>query len=85
MRYTVEGSPNAEGQLAAIWMAAVNREAVTLAAYRLEEALEFDPLRLGESRESSVRRFTSYQMLSIMFEVIEDDKRVLVHGVFAHD
>jgi hypothetical protein len=85
MRYTVEWGPIAEGHLAAIWLDAADRDAVTQAAHRLEQALAFDPLHLGEARESSVRRFTSYQMLRVMFEVVEDDKKVLVQGVFATD
>jgi hypothetical protein len=83
MRYAVEWVPQAEDDLTTIWLAATDRDAVALAVHRLENALAFDPLRLGEGRESSVHRFTTYQMLSIMFEVIEDDKKVLVHGVFA--
>jgi hypothetical protein len=83
MTYTVEWVPAAEQDLAAIWMNAPDPAALTAAVHRLEQALAFDPLRLGESRGSSVRRFTTYGPLSVMFEVIVDDKKVLIQGVFA--
>ena len=40
MNDTVEWGPIAEGNLAAIWMAAADRDAVTLATHRLEQALK---------------------------------------------
>ena len=84
MMYDVEWVPAANEELAAIWMLADDRAAVSRAVYRLDEALGREPLRLGESRESSVRRVVSYDMLTIAFEVVEDDKRVHVHGVLRY-
>jgi hypothetical protein len=38
------------------------------------------PLRIGRSRISSVHRMFAHGRIMIEYEVIEDDKRVLVHG-----
>lgn len=83
MKYEVVWSPTAEQQLAGIWMAAPDPVLVTVSADWLEDRLTRDPLRLGDAMESSVHRTAYHAPLGIEFEVIEDDKRVLVHGVFA--
>ena len=44
----------------------------------LEKQLGYEPLRLGESRESSVHLWVFLPPVGIDFEVIEDDKRVIV-------
>jgi hypothetical protein len=82
MNYDVDWGPVAENMLAAIWLAAPDREAVTVASDVLDQAMADDPLTLGESRESSVRRVAFEPPLGVEFEVIEDDKRVVVQGVF---
>jgi hypothetical protein len=41
------------------------------------------PLDFGEPWASSVHRIAARDPIGIEFEVIEDDKRVIVHGVFA--
>jgi len=76
MKYQVAWTKTAEQHLAAIWLAAANRNAVTQAAYRLEELLQTSPLSLGESRQSSVSRIAFDEPLAIEFEVVEDDKKV---------
>jgi hypothetical protein len=68
--------------LADIWLAAADRTAVTQASAWLEQRLALQPLVLGESRASSVQRVAFHPPLGIEFEVIEDDKRVVVQGVF---
>lgn len=83
MNYEVVWGPVAEQMLAAVWLATVDRGAVTRASSWLDRQLAVDPLRLGESRESSVRRVAFRPPIGIEFEVIEDDKRVIVQGVFA--
>jgi hypothetical protein len=85
MKYDVVWGPRAEAMLAAIWVAAPNRAAVTSAAARIDKRLAIDPLHLGESRTSSVHRYAFHPPLGIEFEVVEDDKRVIVQGVFRVD
>ncbi len=83
MKYVVLWDARAEADLAAIWLAAADRLAVVRAASWIDNHLERSPLRLGESRASSVHRVAFYSPLGIEFEVIEDDKRVVVQAVFA--
>ena len=82
MNYTVIWGPVSESHLATAWLAAPDREAVTVAAHELDLRLADDPLRRGEARESSVHRVTFELPLGIEFEVIEDDKKVIVQGVW---
>ena len=83
MNYRVTWNPPAEGDLAAIWVAAVDRRAVTDAAAQIDALLAYAPLALGESRTSSVHRVVYHDQLGVEYEVIEDDKRVIVQAVFA--
>lgn len=81
--YAVVWTPQAEDELAAIWVAAADRQAVTDATHRLEQQLAQNPLGTGESRDSSVHRVKMVPPIGIDFDVIEDDKRVLVQAVWA--
>lgn len=81
--YTVIWQTVAENELAELWLAASDRRAITLAASTIDTTLSVRPLRLGESRASSVQRIVYQAPLGIEFEVVEDDKRVIVQGVFS--
>jgi hypothetical protein len=85
MKYEVHWNAWAEAELAAIWLAAADRVAVTRAAAWLDDHLGRSPLQLGESRTSSVYRLAFRSPLGLEFEVIEDDKRVIVQAVFTVD
>ncbi len=82
MRYEVIWLPIAETELTTIWLASSKRKAVTTAVAALDVRLSRAPLSLGESRDSSVHRVAFRPPIGIEFEVIEDDKRVIVQGVF---
>jgi hypothetical protein len=82
MNYGVFWIAEAEQELAAAWLAFPDRNAVTQAANLLDKQLRVDPLHTGESRQSSVRRIAFEPPLGIEFEVIEDDKKVRVLGVW---
>jgi len=83
MKYEVLWDMRAEADLATVWLAAADRHAVGRAANWFDNQLARSPLQLGESRISTVRRLAFYAPLGIEFEVIEDDKRVVVQAVFA--
>jgi hypothetical protein len=55
MNYTVEWTPAAEQELAALWTSAADRGAVTAAADAIDVALQQDPLTQGESRRGPTR------------------------------
>ncbi len=82
MNYEVFWIAEAEEELAASWLAFPDRNAVTRAANELEKQLRVDPLHTGESRQTSVQRIAFEPPLGIEFEVIEDDKKVRVLGVW---
>lgn len=73
--------PDAEQDLAAVWLAAPDRAAVTAASHEMERRLGTDPLAFGESRGSGVSRVAAVPPLVVWFEVVEDDERVIVHAV----
>ncbi len=83
MRYNVIWGPHAEQMLAAIWLASRDRASVTQATDVIESHLMRSPLRTGEPMSSSVHRFIWLPPIGVEFEVIEDDKRVIVQAVFA--
>jgi hypothetical protein len=82
MKYLVSWTPRAEERLASAWLAAPDQKAVTDAAHVLDQHLANDPLRFGESRMSSINRVAWEAPLGIEFDVIEDDKKVLVLTVW---
>lgn len=80
--FTREETVEAENDLAALGNAATDQAAITAAADWLDKHLARDPLHFGEPWASSVHRIAVRDPIGIEFEVIEDDKRVIVHGVF---
>jgi hypothetical protein len=77
MKYTVHWLPEAEGELAKLWLAAENRDSITHAAYELETRLQHDPTKVGESRDRG-RRIVLVPPLGALFRVVEDDRTVFV-------
>lgn len=82
MSYTVTWTPLAEQQLATEWLAAPDRGAVTSAVAWLDDGITRNPLGFGDPLDSSVHRVAYRPPVGIEYEVIEDDKRVIVRGVF---
>ncbi len=82
MSYRVEWTAGAESDLAAIWNAAEDQSAITRASEWLDQWLARDPINFGEEWASPTHRIAARDPIGIEYEVIEDDKLVLVHGVF---
>ena len=82
MNYRVEWTAEAENDLAAIWNAAADQAAVTTTSEWLDRQLARDPLNFGEQWASPTHRIAARDPIGVEYEVIEDDKLVLVHGVF---
>ncbi len=72
MRFTVLWTPPAEQNLASVWMASPDRNAVTSAANTIDRLLSEDPETRGEVRFDTVRTL-SILPLGVDFEVIEAD------------
>jgi plasmid stabilization system protein ParE len=81
MKYTVVWTPTAEQDLAAIWMKAGNRDAVTGASSTIDALLERDPVSQGKSRYDTVRVMFE-PPLGVDFDVSEDDRLVYVLAVW---
>ena len=77
VNYTVIFQPSAEQQLAAAWVDATDRVAVTRASDQIDTLLGIAPGQIGESRNAG-RRVLVVPPLVVTYEVIEDDKQVRV-------
>lgn len=82
MKYTVIWVPTAEQELAALWMDAANREAVTRASHTIDYLLGRDPLGEGEPRPGG-GRVLLVPPLGVLYEVSPDDCLVRVLHVWA--
>jgi hypothetical protein len=77
MNYTVIWLPDAEQELAALWLAAADRARVTRAAHLLDQRLRRDPENEGESR-SGLDRIIIEAPLVAHYRVRADDRIVEV-------
>jgi hypothetical protein len=71
----------AEGRLADLWTAGPDRAAVTAAADTIDSMLARRPRDLGESRPGGTRILIE-KPLAVLYEVVEDDRRVYVLDVW---
>jgi hypothetical protein len=83
LNYSVHWTDDALDELAAVWTAAADRNAVTAASHRLEQDLARDPYGRGIARNASVNRTATDLPLGIDYEIIEDDKKVRVLRVWS--
>lgn len=83
MNYTVLMTPDAEQELADIWLQATDRDAVTRASNTIDRLLAIDPLNEGESR-SRGRRILFVPPLGVIFAVREDDRCVDILNVWGY-
>jgi plasmid stabilization system protein ParE len=82
MKYVVLWPKGATNDLTEIWLDSADRQQVTDASDEIDRLLKRHPLRVGQPMESSVQRRLVLPPLGVHYEVIEDDKRVIVLAVF---
>jgi|GEM_PF-1731733 len=82
MKYTVEYAPPAEDELVALWTNASDKRLVKATVNRLELPMSPDPKQVGESRGSPLTRIVLSSPLGLWFDIIEDDRKVLVLSVW---
>lgn len=82
-KYTVLWTPEAEHELAALWLNTRYRDAVTRAANAVDSALSRNPLAEGESRAGDMRIMFE-PPLALEFEVSESDRTVYVLAVWLY-
>jgi hypothetical protein len=76
MRFTVTWHPSAEAELAEIWLAAPDREAVTQAVHAIDHLLATEPLKHGE--EFYGDRILVALPLAFTYTVNEQDRTVQI-------
>lgn len=81
MSYTVRYLPDAEQELAALWMDSSKRDAVTQAAHRIDKQLQQAPEQLGESRPHDCRIYFDAP-LAVLFRVTSSSQLVEVVHVW---
>lgn len=81
MRFTVSWTPTAQQDLAAVWLAAADRNAVTSAANVVDTLLATNPESRGDLRFDTVRTL-AVPPLGVDFEVVEADRIVYVLTVW---
>lgn len=81
MNYTVVWRPQAEQELAQLWLAAPDRARVTAAVHRIEQLLGDDALHQGRWLYGTTRVLID-PPIAVAYEVIEDDKRANVLAVW---
>jgi hypothetical protein len=84
MSFTIRYLPDAEQELAALWMDSRKRDAVTKAAHRIDQQLQQDPEQLGESRPQDCRIYFDAP-LAILFRVLVSSQLVEVVHVWEFD
>ena len=78
MNYSITWTSFAESELAIVWLDAPDRNAVTVAAAQVERLLAQTPFLVGRGHGSTVRRLAILGPLGIIFDIVEDDKKVIV-------
>jgi len=81
MNYTVIYLPDAEQELAALWLDPVTRAVVSASANEIDDRLKRNPLNEGESR-SAGRRILFVLPLGCIFRVNEQAKIVFVSHIW---
>lgn len=81
MNYTVAWIGEAEEELAAMWVNAVDRSVIAEAADSLDNQLARNPAAIGESRPNA-QRIAYHLPLGIRFQILDDDRLVRVLAVW---
>jgi hypothetical protein len=83
MKWTVVWLPDAEAQLANLWLNALDRRQLARACNEIDRILKLDPLNAGEGRDG-VNRMVIYQPLVVSCDVSEPDRMVTVLAVWRY-
>lgn len=83
MSYIVHWTDAALDELAVVWLAAADQNAVTAASHQLELEIVANPTGRGLFRASSANYTAVDLPLGIEYDVIEDDKTVRILRVWS--
>lgn len=77
MTFTVTWLPDAEAELAELWMSAADPQPVQIAADQIDKQLRYRPHDVGESR-SDERRVLISPPLAVIYRIRDEDRLVQV-------
>jgi hypothetical protein len=77
MKFTVVYLPSAENQLAELWLAADDKDAVRTAADEIDRLLSQRPQDVGEARVSNLR-ILIHEPIAVLYDVRDSDRLVKV-------
>lgn len=80
MRFTVICQIQAQDDIAEHWINASDRAAVAAASDHIDRELAVDPMLKGRVLQEGLRVFDALPLRAI-YEVIADDRKVIVHRV----
>lgn len=80
MNYAVVWRGRAQAQLAALWLRAANKDAVTGYAEQIDRILARNPTEWGESRAGNYRLWF-HRPISVFYQVVKADMTVYVLSV----
>jgi hypothetical protein len=83
MKFDVIWLPDAESELANIWLAATDRNKVTQAASMIDRALESNAEDEGESRPNG-QRIAFFEPLAVRYRIVPGTSRVEVLRVWRY-
>ena len=81
MRYTITSSAMAQDELAQFWLNSAERQAITQAAYHIDQTLKTNPL-LGTSIDGGYT--LSIGVLTVFYEFSPDDMLVTIRQYLYH-
>ena len=81
MTFTVVWADSAAGELAEIWISALDRPLITAAARDIDHSLHTQPNAVGESRDGN-RRILIAGPLAVTYELSFDDRLVKVLDIW---
>jgi hypothetical protein len=81
VKFTVIWTPNAERDLAELWLDSAERNPITSASSQIDKLLARDPASRGKLRFDTVRELV-VPPLGVDFDVQEDDRIVYVLSVW---
>lgn len=80
MTYSVEWTELAESELAAVWLSARDQADLSMITYLVDRTLGMTPFKVGIPCRSSVHRMLKVIPLGLYYDIVEDDKKVIVQS-----
>lgn len=80
MNYSVEWTELAESELAAVWLSVPDQADLSMISFLVDRTLGMTPFHIGIPCRSSVHRILKVVPLGLYYDIVEDDKKVIVQS-----